>query len=152
MAAMYTRSRPGVTLLELLCSLALLGVLLGMVAIPIARVADVLAVRAARDAILNAAARTRALATRHGGAHLSVSAADGAVAITTRDGVVADTLVRLSSDYRVEVGFDDSRLAVATMRFDALGLGRLANRTIRLRRGVVTAGVTFSAYGRARPW
>ena len=152
MSAMYQPLRSGLSLLELLTSLAILGVLLGMVAVPIARAGDSLAVRAARGAILNAAATTRALATGHGGATLTIRAADGALAIETRDGAVADTLVRLASEYHVAVAFDDARLPAATLRFDGLGLGRLASRTVRLKRGRVTAGVTFSAYGRGRPW
>jgi len=152
MAAMFARLHSGITLLELLCSLAIMGLLLGMVAVPIARAGDVLATRAARAAILNAAATARALAPSHGGASLSISAPDGIIVVAARDSSVADTLARLASQFRVEVAFDDAGLGAASIRFDALGLGRLASRTIRLRRGSVTAGVTFSAYGRARPW
>jgi hypothetical protein len=83
---------------------------------------------------------------------LSISAADGTIAVASRDAAAADTLARLTADYQVTVGFDDARLGTASIRFDGLGLGRLANRTIRLQRGTVTGGVTFSAYGRARTW
>jgi prepilin-type N-terminal cleavage/methylation domain-containing protein len=152
MATMHTRSRSGTTLLELLCSLALLGVLLGLAALPVSYAGDVLGARAARDAILNAAAASRALAIQHGGADLSLTAADGTMAISTRDGVVQDTLAQLASAFRVEIDFGDARAEAVTLRFDALGIGRLANRTVRIRRGSVTAGVTFSAYGRARAW
>jgi prepilin-type N-terminal cleavage/methylation domain-containing protein len=152
MARMSPRSRPGITLLELLCGLAIMGVLLGMVAAPIARAGDVFAVRAARDAVINSAARARALAIGHGGATLTLSAPGGIIAIASRDGAVADTLIRLDSDLHVAMTFDDAGLEAAELRFDALGLGRLANRTVRLRRGQVSGGVTFSAYGRARSW
>ncbi|NJD11735.1 MAG: hypothetical protein FIB01_15285 [Gemmatimonadetes bacterium] len=144
--------RPGTTLLELLCGLTLLGLILGMAAVPFAHTGDVLAVRAGRDAILNAAAAARTLAATHGGATLSISASDGTISLATRDSLVTDTLARLGPELRIRVAFDDARLQVALIRFDALGLGRLANRTIRLRRGAVQGGVTFSAYGRARPW
>jgi prepilin-type N-terminal cleavage/methylation domain-containing protein len=152
MASMIPRSRPGITLLELLCSLAIMGVLLGMVAAPIARAGDVFAVRAAREAVINSAARARALAIGHGGATLTLSTPGGIIAIASRDGTVADTLIRLGPDLHVAMAFDDARLEQVELRFDGLGLGRLANRTVRLRRGRVTGGVTFSAYGRARPW
>jgi len=143
---------PGLTLLELLCGIALMGVMLSMAAVPVSRAADILAVRAARGAILNAAATARGLAPGHGGASLTIRAADGVIAVDTRDGLVADTLARLGREQRVAVTFDDAGLQVATIRLDALGLGRLASRTVSLKRGRVRAGVTFSAYGRARPW
>lgn len=149
---MSLRNQPGLTLLELLCALAVMGVLLGMAAIPVARVGDVLAVRAAREAIVNAAATARALAASHGGAALTIEVREGTLAIATRDGAVADTVSRIARAFRVDVGFDDARLAVATIRFDALGLGRLASRTVHVQRGSARGGVTFSAYGRARAW
>lgn len=152
MALMIAHRRTGLTLLELLCSLAIIGVLLGMVAAPIAHAGDVFAVRAARAVILNAAARARAFAIGHGGATLTLVAADGAVVIATRDAMRADTISRLGPDLRVSLAFDNPGLPEATVRFDALGIGRLASRTVRLSRGRISGGVTFSAYGRARPW
>jgi len=147
---MTLASRSGYTLLELLCGLTLLAVLLGMVSLPAAYAGDVLAARAARSAIMAAAAATRAVAVQHGGADLYLDAADGALAVTSRDGLVADTLGRLVRDYHVSIELGEA--GHATLRFDALGIGRLANRTVRINRGRVSAGVTFSAYGRARPW
>lgn len=152
MVSMIPEARSGTTLLELLCVLAIMGVLLGMAALPIGYAGDVLGARAARDAILAAAAATRALAIQHGGADLSLDAATGSVSVATRDGAVTDTLVSLARAYRVSIDFADPRVEAATLRFDALGIGRLANRTVRVSRGRVVAGVTFSAYGRARPW
>jgi hypothetical protein len=36
------------------------------------------------------------------------------------------------------------------VHYDGLGIGRLANASIRVRRGDVAAGLTISAYGRVR--
>jgi prepilin-type N-terminal cleavage/methylation domain-containing protein len=152
MAAMFNRTPRGVTLLELLLSLVLMGVLLGMAAVPVAWAGDVLAVRAARAALVNAAATARVLATRHGGATMVIHAASGTVSLETRDGVVVDTVARLGSAHGVRLEFDDAGLEAASIRFDGLGLGRLANRTVRVQRGAVAGGVTISAYGRVRAW
>ncbi len=38
------------------------------------------------------------------------------------------------------------------LRYDGLGIGRIANSTIRLQRGTAEAGLSISAYGRVRTW
>jgi prepilin-type N-terminal cleavage/methylation domain-containing protein len=122
MAAMFARLHAGITLLELLCSLAIMGLLLGMVAVPVARAGDVLATRAARAAILNAAATTPAHWHLPTAARRSPSAPDGIIAWPPRQ-LGADTLAS-----REPAGWKShSTMPVwPFIRFDALGLGRLA--------------------------
>ena len=60
--------------------------------------------------------------------------------------------LRLAQDWRVTVsspGFAGDTIAI---RYDAIGIGRIANRTLRFERGHAVAGLTVSAYGRVRAW
>jgi Tfp pilus assembly protein FimT len=148
---MSRSNRSGTTLFELVCVLTLLGVIAGLAAQPFANTCNVIAVRAARSTLVSAAARTRAHAVRHGGADLLIDSNNGTLRITTRDRVI-DDMVPLNSVLAVRIQLDGTQAKNATLQFDALGIGRVASRTISLHRGGVTAGVTFSSYGRARTW
>jgi prepilin-type N-terminal cleavage/methylation domain-containing protein len=143
--------RSGTTLLELACALALLGVILGIGMPPLANARDVLAVRAARDAIVAASARTRAHAVNHGGAELHIDAAAGTLRIVTRDSAVDETSP-ITRSIDVELRLTGTSATAAVLSYDALGIGRVASRTIAVRRGSVAGGVTFSSYGRPRVW
>ena len=145
------KNRNGSSLLELALYIALLTIIVTLAAPPFAFARDVLAVRAARDALVAASARTRSHAVSHGGASLRIDTSAGTVMISTQDQAVSD-LTDLTSASRIRIRFDNTQASVATLPYDALGIGRLANRTITISRGRVTGGVTFSAYGRARPW
>jgi prepilin-type N-terminal cleavage/methylation domain-containing protein len=140
---------PGYTLLETLAALALLGVVLGIALPPAARWRDHAAVRAARDEIAAELAGARMAAVAHGGARLVVDPATGLVWVTTSAGHVEE-VVDLANRYGVRL------LAGAggpvPIPYDALGIGRLASRTIEVRRGRASAGLTVSAYGRVRRW
>ena len=63
---------------------------------------------------------------------------------TPRLDLVADWGVAVSSP-----GFGGDTIVI---RYDAIGLGRIANRTLRFERGRAVAGLTISAYGRVRAW
>ena len=147
---MHTR-RPGVTLLELTIAIGVIAITLALAAPPLTHARDVLAVRAARDAIVAAAARTRAMAIQHGGALLRIDPTSGAITITGGDGTL-ESAARIAGDIEVRVLVQGSQSTEALIQYDALGIGRLANRTISLSRGRSSGGVTFSAYGRPRPW
>ncbi|HEX6693563.1 MAG TPA: hypothetical protein VF035_02550 [Longimicrobiales bacterium] len=145
------KNQRGNSLLELALYIALLTIIVTLAAPPFAWARDVLAVRAARDAVVAASARARSHAVSHGGASLRIDTSAGTLRITTQDQAVSD-LVDLASASGVRIRLENTQATVATLPYDALGIGRLANRTITISRGRVTGGVTFSAYGRARPW
>lgn len=142
-------TKPGYSLVELTAVLATLSIMLLMAAPPVERLLDGLAVRSAREALTLELARTRLLARVHGGAALVMDADAGSAVILS---VAGDTLEPplLLHPYRarLDLGSDTE----ATVRYDALGIGRLANRTLRLVRGDAEARVTVSAYGRVRAW
>ncbi len=145
--------RRGHTLIELLIVLALLALAIGL-AYPAARAAsDAWAVRGARDAVGAAIAGARAAALTQRGAEVLLVPLDGTV--LTRAGT-ADAPPRphlaLTRDWRVRLsspGFTGDTIAI---RYDAIGIGRIANRTLRFERGRAVAGLTVSAYGRVRTW
>src|SRR4051812_33278162 len=146
---MLIYDRSGTSLIEILLVLTIIGVLLFLGAAPYTNARDVMAVRAARDEIVAASARTRAFAVRHGGGTLGVDGAAGKLTISTRDGLVNESVQ--FGEIGVQVEVDGSHGATsASMQYDALGIGRLASRTITLSRGSASGGVTFSAYGRPR--
>src|SRR4051812_21163550 len=109
---MFIRRRSGTTLPELVLALALIGIitLLGSVAFSSAR--DVLAVRAARDAIIAASARTRAFAVGHGGASLHIDGVDGTLRIQTRDHAI-DESIDIARSLAVKVTMDGARASTS---------------------------------------
>ena len=142
----------GYTLIELVVVLALLAIAIGL-AYPGARAAsDAWAVRAARDAAASVLAGTRAAALAHRGAELLVVPARGTLLTRTGERAVPVPRLELARDWGVAVsspGFTGDTIAI---RYDAIGLGRIANRTLRFERGRAVAGLTVAAYGRVRRW
>jgi prepilin-type N-terminal cleavage/methylation domain-containing protein len=138
----------GYTLVELVVVMALLGVLLAIALPPTLRWRDAAAVRSARDELAAALAWTRVAAASHGGATLVLEPGTGRFWTRTggRDGEAVD----LAGRYGVRV--DPGTEATVAFHYDALGIGRLTNRTVRIRRGAAEGGVTVSAYGRYRRW
>lgn len=140
----------GYTLIELLVVLSVLGVLLAITLPPITRWRDAAAAHAARDELAGALALTRVVAVSARGATLVLDPTTGRFWIRTEeeeDGPATD----LAGRYRVRVDAGPSTEPVL-FHYDALGIGRLANRTVRVRRGRAEAGLTVSAYGRFRRW
>lgn len=138
----------GHSLIELLVVLGVLGILSGLAMPPAARARDRVAVRAARDELAAALALTRLTAATSGGAHLLVDPATGRVSITTARAEHPTLDLTRSHGVSLEVGGGGP----VEIRYDALGIGRFANRTIAVRRGAAVAGLTISAYGRFRRW
>lgn len=141
--------RPGYTLVESLVVMALLAMLLGVALPPARRWRDAAAVQAARDELAGGLAWTRMAAASHDGASLVLEPGSGRFWIRTAAGRAAPP-VDLGARYgvRVEPGAD----VPVVFRYDRLGIGRLTNRTVQLRRGQAVAGLTISAYGRYRRW
>lgn len=147
---MHQPPSSGHTLPELCALLAALGIALLIAAPAVARTLDGLAVRGARDAVVVEATRARMLARARGGAILHIDAQHGAVWVA---GVSGDTLsdpIPLMARYRARI--DLGTAPAAAVAYDHLGLGRLANRTVRFVRNDAEARLTVSAYGRVRAW
>ena len=138
--------RSGTTLLELTVVLGLIA-LAGTVFLPAARrQADRAALVGAREAVAALVAKTRTEAILAGAASLRVRADDGEVAVLTADSLIVGQ--NLGSQYGVTIELG-RRAKVAELHFDGLGLGRVASRTITLRRGQEEVQLVVSAYGRA---
>ena len=145
---MNTRSR-GHSLVELAAVLTTVGVALLIIAPTIERVRDGLAVRGARDALAQALVHTRIHARMHGGAALHLDADAGSAVILSATGDTLQPPLLLRAQYRTQL---DVGGGAAAIRYDPLGIGRLANRTLRVMRGDAMARLTVSAYGRVRAW
>ena len=146
------RNRSGYTLLELTVVLALLALAIGL-AYPGARTAaDAWAVRAARDAVASVLAGTRAAAMSQRGAELLIVPATGAVLVRTGAQPRATLELDVARDWGVVISTPGATADTIAIRYDAIGLGRIANRTLRFERGRAAAGLTVSAYGRVRRW
>ncbi|HEY8470568.1 MAG TPA: type II secretion system protein [Longimicrobiales bacterium] len=143
--------RSGFTLLELAIVLALITTLLGAGAIAFTRLLDRYAVRAARDALAAGFAHARAAAIAHGGASLVVDIPAARFRIDAAGAPLAAPL-DLRAQYRVTLSADGLPADSLAFHFDALGIGRMTGRTLRIRRGHAEAGLTVAAYGRIRRW
>ncbi|HSH46570.1 MAG TPA: prepilin-type N-terminal cleavage/methylation domain-containing protein [Longimicrobiales bacterium] len=137
----------GFSLLELIVVLGLLATLLGAALPPALRWRDALAVRAARDEVVSALAWTRVAAVARGGARLVIEPSSGRVRTETAG--AARIHVDLARRYGVSL---EGERATIEIGYDALGIGRGANRTLILRRGAARASVIVSLYGRVRAW
>lgn len=144
-------SAHGTTLLELMITLCLLGILLGAAIPPVDRGLDRLAVLAARDE-LGAGIRTaRAAAGAHGGAAMVLDVAYSRYVIVGAAGDTVGRPVDLGERHGVTLHVPGTTNLI-TLTFDGLGIGRMASRTVSVRRGVAEARLTVSAYGRVRCW
>jgi Tfp pilus assembly protein FimT len=144
------RRRAGFTLADMIITLAVLGIVLGMAAPRVGALRARGAVRSARDAAASAFERARSLAVARGTARVTVDAAAGTIAIESPVGIAADAALHLTDVWGVAVDLGGSRTAV--LDFNAIGLGVVASRTITLTRGAAQAGLTVSSYGRVRRW
>jgi type II secretory pathway pseudopilin PulG len=143
------KPRPGYSIIELVFTLSVVGVLAGISVPAAVATRDRLSVRAARNALTGELARTRAAAIERGGAALEIDAAAGVLRVLTVDGDTIGDPLHLAQTHgvRLEIG---GTVPLVAVRFDALGIGRLANRTVVLRRGGAEARIAVSAYGRWR--
>ncbi len=146
------RDIPGFTLVELLFTLTVLAILVGLAYVPLRRGLDGLAVRFARDALAAGVARARAIAVARGGAALVVDARDARAWIETARGDTVGVPLDLAHRYGVRLETSGADGGPVLLAFDGRGLGLLANRTFLLRRGGQEARLTLSTYGRPRRW
>lgn len=139
--------RRGTTLVELALALALAAIALAVVA-PVARSAlDRMAVVAAREAVAGLFSQARAAARVHGAAVVRVQ--PGPWRARAEAGGRTLRTVWLAEEMGVSVSIGRGRDSTL-LRFDALGLGRVASETLTFRRGAARAGLTLSSYGRVR--
>lgn len=140
--------RHGYTVIELVVVMALMGMLLAVAVPPAVRWRDATAVRSARDELAAGLTWARVAAATHGGAALVLDPVTGR--IWTRAEGRDDSPVDLATRYGVQLDPGTTRPVV--FYYDGLGIGRLSNRTVRIRRGSAEVGITVSAYGRYRRW
>lgn len=147
-----TAGTAGTTLVELVLALSLFAIVAGIAVPPVRHALDLLAVAAARESLAAAVARTRSVAAASGGATLVLHPAGARYWIESHAGESVQPPVDLATRYQVGLsagGQDNGRIE---LRFDGLGIGRLANRTVTVQRGRAEAGITLSSYGRVRRW
>jgi prepilin-type N-terminal cleavage/methylation domain-containing protein len=135
----------GFTLLETLFVLLLITLGLGLSLPAARRQADRMAVIAARESVVGLIALARREARASGGASLQLRRDGGRMWVESSH-PPGDTL-SVESSYGVRVELASASVA---MPFDALGIGRLANRTLTFTRGAARTVLTISAYGRVR--
>lgn len=137
----------GHTLIELIAVL-LIGSLALAVGLPAADAQrDRWAVAGAREAVVGVATSARTTAITRGGASLFVDPAGDSVWSGGPWG--RSDPVDLRTEFGVDLGPDGSPVE---LRFGPLGLGRVASRTLVLRRGGAASSLTVSSYGRVRRW
>ncbi len=135
----------GHTLIELLFVLFLTGVTAAAV-VPAAReYRDRAAVTAAREAVVGLLAEARLGAMERGRGAVRIVARPWRAAAIAGDSAVR--AVDLSAAYGVDLSLSGSPDTVE-IRYDALGLGRVASRTLVFERGDQAASLVVSAFGR----
>jgi prepilin-type N-terminal cleavage/methylation domain-containing protein len=140
--------RTGYTLIELAAVLVLAGLIAGTALPTMGRARDQVAVRGARAELAAALAATRATAISAGGATLVIDVPTGTAWIQAQDGSRVHHTVHLPARYGVTLHTRTG--AALALRFDGLGIGRMTNATVQLRRGSAEASFIVSAYGRLR--
>jgi prepilin-type N-terminal cleavage/methylation domain-containing protein len=135
----------GFTLLEMTVATSVLALTLA-VGIPAARRSlDRMAVVGAREGLVGMVVRARSEAIAHGGATLILDPTHTRARIVTQAGTPDSLDLAAGFGVSLETGSTDRE---ARLDFDALGIGRIASHTVRLRRGVAEAAIVVSAYGR----
>jgi len=138
--------RSGVTLFELLVALAIGSVTLSLTLPRARRGEDRLAVRSAQTALAHAVRTARAAAERSGSAEVVVQL-DSATVRLVRPGR-SELRLSLGTDFGVSIRSGTRGTGEARFRFDRLGVGRFASRSLTVRRGQATRQVVISSYGR----
>jgi hypothetical protein len=137
----------GITLLETILVLVLMGTFTAAAIRGSARLRDRWAVAAARDALAGVLREARGVAVGRGGATVTLLASPAEIVLASS----ADVVRRIDLAREWGVGLD---LGVGRTRvdfhFDAAGVGRMAARTVRVTLGRAEAVLVVSGYGRVR--
>jgi prepilin-type N-terminal cleavage/methylation domain-containing protein len=142
------RHRTGYSLIELIFVLLLFGVAAARAVPPLQQARDATAVRAARAELTGALAVARSTAILAGGATLVIDLPEGSAVVETAAGVRTGAVYDIGARYGVSLAAERASMS---LRFDALGIGRMANAQLRITRGRQEAPWVVSAYGRVRP-
>jgi hypothetical protein len=143
--------RAGATLVDVVVVLAILSIVSGMAAPRLGAARDGWAAAAARDATIAIVAKARTQAMARGSARLIVDPVSSVIRLESPIGVVVGEALHIGREWGVAVAVDRAS-GVVGIDFDGLGLGRLASRTLRFRRGAAEARLSLSTYGRPRRW
>jgi prepilin-type N-terminal cleavage/methylation domain-containing protein len=137
--------RGGFTLLELITVVTLLGLALGEL-LPAGRsLLDRMAVVSAREAAVGLFHRVRMEAVTRGGARLVVESSPPMLRVLS--GSSSQIVKEVPVPDGVTLELSRGRLKVE-LRFDAMGLGRVASQTLVFQRGEARATLVVSSLGR----
>lgn len=135
----------GFTLLELIAVLTLLGLALGEV-LPVGQnLLDRMAVTSAREAVVGSFHRVRMEAVARGGSALILVSTPPTARIVA--GASPETIHETVLEEGVTLTLSQGR-PTAELRFDALGLGRVASQTLVFRKGQTQTSLVVSSLGR----
>lgn len=135
------------TLIELLFVLLLVGVTAASFAPVARRWRDRAAVLGARESLVGLLAEARLTAVETGAASLRIVEEPPSAKVLTPDSTLRS--VSLGSEFGVELALSGASSQVE-LRYDALGVGRMASQTVVFGRGKESAGLVVSSYGRVR--
>lgn len=141
--------RHGYTLLELSAVLALMAAATSILLGAGEGMRDRWAVEGAREEVAGLIAEARTAAVTWGGATVHLSASDAEVWYEA--GGTEWRRLALGEEVALELVLPRGR-AASLLHFDALGLGQVASRTLRFRRGEEETTLVVSSYGRVRRW
>jgi hypothetical protein len=139
-------NRHGITLLEIILVLFLLGVAAQITFLPLRRQVDVLVLRAVREEVVAAFHRARMEARVHGAASLLfVEGEDPLLQLPAGRSPFRVSLRDRGVDLEVSGGREEVEIA-----YGPLGIASVASATLILRRRDAEAHLVVSGYGRVR--
>ena len=136
----------GAGLVELVVAMVLAGVVLGGALAAARHAHDRRAVEGARSTAAGLIERGRTLAVAAGGAVVRLDTASATVVVRDAHGIE----VRRMLGDEFGVWLDLAGRASHEVRFDAAGIGRVANATVGFARGAARTELVISLFGRVR--
>ncbi len=135
----------GFTLLEVCVVLGLMAIAFSVALPPARRLRDGLAVRGARESAAALILRAKGEALARGGASVWVGENPGTIRVEAGPDTLATLDVEAEFGVELELAGGSSE---AWLRFDGLGLGRVASRTLWFSKADVSAPLVISSFGR----